>query len=137
MGRRAFPLDVKVSEHSVKAGHDGYSELGVTHHRDFVFRMGTLEIVDELGHSDSDLFRGTAHFHFHPDVKIEVRDDSVEFDGMIMSFFNYRTVVVSDYEYCLGFSKTATAKVVNVEFSGRLVSEIIYANTVHNRQFSA
>ncbi len=131
VGRRAFPLDVKLSENSVAAGHDGYARFGVIHHREFAFGEDKLEIIDELRHKDVDDFRGTAYFHFHPDVEVNMHDDRIGWDGMVINFSNHRKIVTSDYEYCQGFYKTATATVVSVEFSGRLVTEIAYANTLH------
>ena len=93
-----------------------------------MFGNDKLEIIDHLGRHDADIFRGTAHFHFHPEVNCNVSDDHVEFDDMTMNFSNHRAIVVSDYEYCHGFSKTTIARGASVEFPGRLVTEIVYAS---------
>ena len=129
VGRRALPLNVSVKEKSVHAAHDGFSVIaGVTHRREFVFTQDKLEITDLLGRNDVDVFRGTAHFHFHPQINVNVIDDHVEFDDMTINFSNHQSIALSDYEYCQGFSKTETAKVVSVEFPSRLVTEIMYAS---------
>ena len=129
VGRRALPLNVSVKEKSVHAAHDGFSVIaGVTHRREFVFTQDKLEITDHLGRNDVDVFRGTAHFHFHPQINVNVIDDHVEFDDMTINFSNHQSIALSDYEYCQGFSKTETAKVVSVEFPSRLVTEIMYAS---------
>lgn len=68
------------SRFSLKASHDGYDSIGVTHHRSFDlnFKDGLLRITDAFEANDIKEHLYEIPFHLHPDVQI-VRDSSHAF----------------------------------------------------------
>ncbi len=128
-GRRAFPVDVSVGDTFVSAGHDGYSHVGITHHRDIRFAEGSVRVLDEVSSRHPERVPATAHWHFHPDVTVKLEGARVEAGGLVLEFSGHQSVRLADYEYCRGFNRTATSTAIDVVFTERLLTTIKYANT--------
>lgn len=132
VGRRARPIDVEIDDGRISAGHDGWLRFGLKHHRRFEIGNGRLSIKDRLC-SDSERLRcGTAHFHFHPSVRVSQQQDVLHIDDCRLSFRNARSVRLTDFDYCHGFNDTETSKKVMVEFRDSLESELVHAHSVRH-----
>ena len=68
VGKRAEVEFNKDSESHISVFHDGYSDLGVIHQRDFIFNENKFVIEDKI---NSNII-ADAHFHFHPNCKIRL-----------------------------------------------------------------
>jgi len=76
VARRAYPKNVFVGGHTIRASHDGYQRLkgNVIHTREWNVFDERIEIIDELTGS----FKiATAFYHMHPQIKAVRKDTNI------------------------------------------------------------
>lgn len=125
VARRATPTTVaQTGDASVRATLRGFPPRKVEHSREFAFWKNAVTIVDEVEGAPKDL-PCVARFHFHPDEEPRLDDPmSLRSKRASMRFQGARAVRVTDYHYAPEFNRLVPARVAEVEFSGRLVTEI-------------
>jgi len=124
VARRASIVHLREEENTIEADHDGYSRLGVTHHRRFHFDPDHIQITDKL--SGSSRHEGTARLHFHPSVQPEIEDHMVRFQGGTISFNGAKQVSLATFHYAPQFNTLLPAKAVEITFSGKLSTTITF-----------
>jgi len=123
VGKRAYAEILEESDHSVKASHSGYKDLGVRHVRSWSLNNKVLTITDEIIGKD---VRSIAYIHLHPELSVtrqgtnglKVGDIEIRFDGA-------DAVNLTPYKYAQGFNKYEEALKAQILFKGKLNSTII------------
>lgn len=128
VGRRARPFDVEFGETYVRASHDGYARLGITHRREFRFADDEVVILDTL--QGNDQHPGVAHFHLFPQVEPVIDDVRVAAADLVIEFQGADAVELCDYEFAAGFNRRVPARKICVTFRSDLKSSIRYAHSV-------
>ena len=125
VGRRARIINLKETNLSVEATHDGYSKSeGCLHTRKFEVRDHDIVINDILSKN----IDGVARFHLHPQFKdFNIDNDRIDFkhfnQSLRFSGVNVQLEVES-YTFAEGFNKRSEAKCIKVLFCGRLKTQI-------------
>jgi hypothetical protein len=127
VAERAHIIELKESEDSVEASHDGYRRLGFMHKRKFFVTDKSIQIKDLLvGKSDSD-HQHTAYIHFHPDIKdIIVKKDRVIIKNIILYIKGSKNLQLDDFNFANGFNSVKIAKVLKITFDNELLVEIVF-----------
>jgi hypothetical protein len=112
VAERAGIIALEESVNRIKATHNGYKKLGISHTRTFEFYENKIIIRDDLNKA----VEAKAYLHFHPTVNEEtIKKHILLEDGE----FKLKT-----YEYAEGFNKQATAKCLEIDFQKNLKIEI-------------
>jgi len=70
------------------------------------------DTIDALREIKSD-----AYLHFHPDVKIETSNKSIQINSMLeITFLGATNFRIIEYDYCSSFNHTKRAQCVKVSF---------------------
>lgn len=123
VGRRARITERIVGADFVKASHNGYRKLGVTHQRHFKFHDDSILIRDELNPSTSEL-SAVARFHFHPEACATIVGDEVTIGSIRLKFKGESDLALTQYDYAPEFYKQQPATCLEVRFSRSLETEI-------------
>ena len=110
LGKRVKADIFHDKEHLIEVQHDGYVQnFGIIHHRLLDFRNKSIYICDQLkGWNGQEAY---FYLHFHPEVVLENRgDDWVISTDKISIQVKSCDTYIEDYQYCIGFNKTITAK---------------------------
>ena len=104
-------------KYSTEIYHDGYWKK---HFRKIVINNKNLTIVDKI-----QMKKAKAYFHFHPNIKLNLKDDQIFIgENILMSFEGAKNLQIEEYSYSLGFNKTDRASKIIVSFDYRLLSSI-------------
>jgi hypothetical protein len=114
VGKRTKTVITEESDSSLFAFHNGYSQ---TYSRSFVLSETYFTITESIKINDSSLV-----FHFHPSVLIEIKDRSLIGNKVVMSFEGAKEIILSEYQYCLGFNKVINARKAIVIFDNNLIT---------------
>ncbi|MDI1293536.1 MAG: alginate lyase family protein [Methylobacter sp.] len=112
VAERAGILALEEGDDRIKATHNGYKKLGISHTRTFEFYENKILISDQLNKN----VEAKAYLHFHPNVSEETIKKHILLEG---GEFEIKT-----YEYAEGFNKQATAKCLEIDFQKILKIEI-------------
>ena len=108
VARRAKIIDLKESENTVEATHDGYKRLGAYHSRSFNKSNGLFIIEDRIESNKTHQIE--SFLHFHPNCKLVMEGNSIEVDAQVkIKIINAEKIILEDYDYSLGFNKTKKA----------------------------
>lgn len=107
----------ETEEGQIGAFQTGYE---AKHTREFSFGE-TIEIIDTYGLSNK---KCVAHFHFHPNVSIQVVDNTLVFEEGTIHFENAMGIKKLDFLYAEEFNKLVTSKKVEVSFLDNLYTFI-------------
>lgn len=125
VAKRAKVDVVEDSESRVKAAHNGYRSLGLTHTRSFRSEASRIVIEDSL---NKEINRNqTAFFHFHPSVKqIEIHENEVKLtqEKIHLTFENPSNIELLPYEYATGFNRREKSHKLAVSFQKHLKTQI-------------
>lgn len=122
VGRRAEPIIVEESESMLKASHTGYKNLGAKHIREWQIQESKIQIIDVIEGGNTE---GVAFIHLHPDIEYEQIEEGIfRLNNHILSFDNYKNIILGKYGFCLGFNKTVMAHKIKIEFKGVLKTKI-------------
>lgn len=125
VGKRAKSEILNETETSVQSWHNGYDELCT---RAWKLESDRLIISDQLPNQS-----GEAHFHFYPELPIELNQNGFVSGAIKVDFEGANTFDIYPYEYALGFNKRTTAIKLIVKFSNQLKTIVSIENTVSNR----
>ena len=113
------------TEAHLQASHDGYSKFHVTHHRDFVFKEKSIEVIDTLHGDISKLKSQKAYFHLHPDRNVSISDQTIKIGQNInIEFRHALNVSVEEYNYAELWNQRIEALVIIAEFNETLTTII-------------
>lgn len=120
VGRRVKTVEVKETPTSLIAIHDAYRHLKIQHQRTFSFENYRINIEDKISPPQE----SQAYFHFHPSVKLELRDNTLFGDFGIISFDGTNQIVLKKYNYATGFNVTQEAYLAVITFKEHLHTKI-------------
>jgi len=116
VAHRASSFITKEDENNLIAYHNGYEKA---HQRHFNLSDSAFFILDDI-HSKTPV----ATYHFHPDLDIEKIGYGIKTNIGMISFEGAKEVVLSEYQYCLGFNKVIRAKKATVVFENSIKTKI-------------
>ena len=120
-GRKARITGRRVEAGAISATHDGYRPLGISHLRHFRFTPDTIVIQDELiGRRRP----ATARLHLVPGIA-PVMDGADIIAGPVRISAPGATVRLADYDFAEDFNLLVPAKVIELDFTGRLETRIL------------
>lgn len=113
VANRANIINIKESEKSIQATHDGYKKLGISHTRTFKFEEEKIVIKDMLSKKSE----AKAYIHFHPDIDEAFIQKHVIVTNALSK--------ICHYDYALGFNKRVNARYLEISFNESLRVEIV------------
>ena len=124
VGKRAKIVALKEGKSMVKASHNGYKNLGITHERTFEIENKQIIINDKLSKKTNLIQK--AYFHLHPELKnVRKIDQTIHIDNYIkITFKGVLDIELSKYQYSLGFNLTREALKITVYFDQTLETQI-------------
>ena len=120
VGRRAKLEILEESVSELRAKHNGYRTVGVTHERRFIFEPNKVIIEDSLSNKKYAI----ARFHLSQNGVTVLENNSVACDEVKINFENMNKIWIEPYHYACGFNKTREASCLNVAFSNYLKTVI-------------
>jgi len=124
VGRRAKAVITNESADSIKGYHCGYKRFGIYHQRVFNFNQTSITIEDNMVAKNQLLGKSSAYFHFHPGIEVKIEKNRILVDGCNLNFSGASSTRIKEYTYAHGYNDTEKAKLVEVIFRERLVTEI-------------
>ena len=123
VGKRAEATILEDKTNSIKASHNGYQHIGITHLRSFSLSEKSLVIEDAL---EGKMLPSVARFYLHPNVPVQHADTAglILNHSLSLSFEGASDVRVQDYQYACGFNCLEPAKVIEVKFTESLKTTI-------------
>ena len=123
---RAKIVSFSETKNQLSSSHDGYKKIGIIHKRNFIMKVDSIHICDDL--SNNDLHEKIAHFHFHPLIKnIHIEKNDIFFTNFDakMSFKGKNIFLDKEfYGYANGFNKIERAIKLKVVFESSLETTI-------------
>ncbi|TMM29145.1 hypothetical protein FDT66_12210 [Polaribacter aestuariivivens] len=126
VAKRAEVTSLKENKNSIKATHNGYKALNLTHSRKFTVSENNINIEDVI--TSEKPFKKVAHFHLHPAISnVTIRKSKVLLgDYNIEVFFEGKNISIEkgNYRFAKGFNKASTAIKLKVLFESSLSTKI-------------
>ena len=110
VGNRANIIDLKESNNTIKATHNGYGDI--LHTREWIFKKDTIIIRDNLTKKSQSI----AILHFHPDITKE--------DILNHIIINSNNMEFGEYYYASNFNTKTKAIMISIYFDNSLEMEI-------------
>jgi hypothetical protein len=109
-------------ENELVASHNGYKKKGIKHTRSFKANISEILISDFVNKDQE----AQAHFHFHPDCKIEVNStkNEVNFNDITITFVGSNEIRKSTYQYAQGYNNKLEADKITITFINSLETKI-------------
>ena len=122
VANRANVTIEKDIENELVASHNGYKNKGIKHTRSFKVNASEILINDFI---NKDL-EAQAHFHFHPDCKLEVNSSNkeVKFNDITITFDGSNELNKSTYQYAQGYNNKLEADKITITFINSLETKI-------------
>jgi uncharacterized heparinase superfamily protein len=110
VAERARVMILKEEENNIRASHNGYRNLGVTHSRSFKHDKKCLYVIDFIkGKKAKDTAEG--HLHFHPEVKLKLEGHNLKInEELIISFSGTEDLKLIEYKFAKGYNKLLPAQ---------------------------
>ncbi len=124
VGRRANAVITDESKVAIKGYHNGYKRFGVYHQRIFNFNKKNITIEDSMVAKNSLHGKSSAYFHFYPGIEIGIEENKIKVDGCDLKFSGALSTRIKEYTYAHGYNNTEKAKLVEVIFKEKLVTNI-------------
>ena len=70
------------------------------------------------------LGKSSAYFHFYPGIEIKIDENRIVVDGCNLEFSGASSTRVKEYTYAHGYNSTEKAKLVEVIFEEKLITNI-------------
>lgn len=125
VGHRAKPFNIEVNETFIRASHDGYQHLGITHTREWKFIEGCILITDWIqGNNQKE---SKAYFHIHPDITPKMTENDIfQVADITLSFDGCKRSELKHWSYASGFNMLTDGFKIEVSFTDKLETRIIY-----------
>lgn len=122
VANRAHVTIKNESENSILASHNGFKNLGITHSRNFDCKDSLVLITDKLNKDE----KGEAHFHFHPDCKVQIDSNNMEvkLNGVLLKFKGALDIEKQTYFYAQGYNNRIESAKVVVTFLKELETKV-------------
>jgi hypothetical protein len=122
VANRANVYIEKDRENELVASHNGYKNKEIKHTRSFKANSSEILINDFISRD----IEAQAHFHFHPDCKIEVNssNNEVKFNDVTITFDGYNELKKSKYQYAQGYNNKLEADKITIKFINSLETKI-------------
>lgn len=122
VGRRLDVNVLKDEKDHITAQHNGYKRFGVLVERNISFD-DDIHIVDNcIGRKKN---FASLNLHFHPDVVIQQNESSITVNNEIKIHFSSTNLMVSEYDFCIGYNLFKKAKKVQINFlATKLITRI-------------
>lgn len=122
VANRANVTIEKDRENELVASHNGYKNKGIKHTRSFKANASEILINDFINKD----IEAQAHFHFHPDCKLEVNSSNKElkFNDITITFDGSNELKKSTYQYAQGYNNKLEADKITITFINSLVTKI-------------
>jgi hypothetical protein len=127
VGRRAKVIHTNEGTTEISAIHNGYQFLGILHQRTWQWKENTVEIRDSIS-GKSDKYSCVAYFHFHPDRKVHLQDNSILTDYLHLKFSQGSNCSLEEYDFADGFNLTRKAIKAKVSFSKELNTTLVLSD---------
>ena len=128
VGRRAKTTIHFDNNSTLKASHDGYQKVGITHERKYESKENSLFIGDTLKGNLNNINSSKAYFHFHPGCELNLNNNSIYINESIkIDFQGQLNLTLEKYEFSEYWNQSTAADVLIVEFDQQLktiISEI-------------
>lgn len=125
VGRRAYPEILKESPQYLRARHDGYKHVGITHEREWNISSEKL-IIRDIIHGNIENM-STAYFHISPDVPINQHEDYIfQVGDIILSFRGAYEYMIVNWQQATGYNKLVAGNCIQVSFREELKSLITF-----------
>tara|TARA_B100001250_G_C19091337_1_gene482835 strand:- start:102 stop:476 length:375 start_codon:yes stop_codon:yes gene_type:complete len=113
VAKRANVNVIKDNKYELEASHNGYSNIGITHNRYWIFEENKLMIYDNLNKP----LLAKSYLHFHPSVKIHLKNSVIKINENITIFFeNLIEIKRLNYNYNSEFNNPKIAQKVELTF---------------------
>jgi len=120
VAQRARIIQLKETENSIEATHDGYKSMGTYHKRKFIIKEEHIFIEDFI---EGETLEASAYIHFHPDVTVIVQEKTVLVNNFILEF-ETNNIELEEYSFAPEFNKLEKAKKIKINFTKSLKMEI-------------
>ncbi len=130
VGRRATVSLQVDSETELTAWHDGYRRVDVLHQRTWLIAPDRILITDTLLNTHTQTVagqRGTARFHFHPGIALQLIGDTIQADSIKINVKSDTkpTYHVSTFSRAEGFNRLIPGQCLEVVFTDRLETSFL------------
>ncbi len=122
VGRRAETKILVEGKDNWAAEHDGFRSQKIFLKREFFTRKNEIKITDDS--QQNGLQQMKAFFHFHPDVKFEVKENKVECEQATIIFQGHQSIKIQDFYFAPEFNKLLPSKKIIVHFDQKLETTI-------------
>lgn len=119
VAKRARLLIIEETEESISACHDGFK--GISHERSVIFQNDKICVSDTLKGREG---MGEAHWHFHPDILLELNNNKLFFQGGFVTFDNASEIIIENYFFAPKFNTLILSRKVTVKFRKELTTKI-------------
>lgn len=117
VAERAEVTILRNSRTKIKASHNGYRNLGITHNRTFEFSSKEFKIEDKLEGS-LEKVAGKGHIHFHPDVELELKKNVLLINRELeLEISGAESIDIVDYTFAEAFNKLRPAQKIIYQLS--------------------
>jgi hypothetical protein len=114
MARRAHARILEESASRIRATHNGYRTIRVSHERSFSLKNDGITILDYVSGGISH----EAFFHFAPGIEPRVlNEQQVQAGALDMRFSGAKKIDIETYEHATGFNLRVSAKRLRVSFT--------------------
>ncbi len=122
IGKRAEITKLEETQNSILAIHDGYKNIGCEHQRKFSLQENQFQIEDLIiGKGE-----GIANLHFHPELKLELKNQSIIGTFGQIDFEGFDQVKLESYLFAQGFNQTQKAICAKITFKNKLKTSITF-----------
>lgn len=126
VAERAKIVNLKEVNNIIEATHNGYyKNFKILHSRKFTTNKSEIIIEDKLSKNTNNAAK--AFLHFYPGISVSKSENSaILIDNNISIFFyeDINNIRILEYDYALGFNKTAKAEMVEIDFNKTLKTQI-------------
>jgi len=123
VGRRAYAKILDESNSMIRACHDGYEFMGITHCRSFAIENESI-VIEDLLKSKRNEIKGVFYLHFLPGFEVKSIGKELKTGKIKISFGDNVSIGLSDYQKAIGYGRLATGKRAEVTFTDQLTTRI-------------
>jgi len=125
VAERAFVIIEEDSDNFLKASHNGYRKIGLTHRRTLSMQDGVFIIHDEVISKKKTAYLAEGHLHFHPNCRVEkVQGGILLNDNVLIHFKGQDTIEIKNYQFAAGFNQLVVATKCIYTFKNKVVVQV-------------
>ncbi|WP_172594557.1 alginate lyase family protein [Mariniphaga sediminis] len=121
VAQRANVEIIKEEKNEVTAAHDGFKSFGISHQRSWLFNAQTISIEDVLTGRQT---KGTAYFHFSPDLNPTKTNNEVLINDSRLSFEGAETISLIKAQLPDGYNRLVNYYKLEIVFQNKLTTII-------------